>query len=81
MALKGTLQAASKLTAVVKSSNEVLQAKSISYKPSTKLAELSDIDVTDREEGSIIVWDEATHTFKVKSRLENSNTLIVGGSF
>jgi hypothetical protein len=80
MALTGTLTGATSLTASLKGT-EKLQARSMYHKPTTKLADMLDIDITDREEGSIIVYDSATETFIVKSRLENSSTIIVGGSF
>jgi hypothetical protein len=61
--------------------NDTIQVKSMTHSPSQKLADLSDIDVTQRDEGSLIIWDETTQTFKVKSELKNVNTFIVGGSF
>jgi hypothetical protein len=59
-----------------------IQAKTLTYSPITqKLQDLADIDVTDRDEGSLIIYDLSSQTFKVKSSVENSNTYIVGGSF
>jgi hypothetical protein len=46
-----------------------------------KLSTLPDIDVTARGDGSMIIWDNSTSTFKVKGQIENLNLSIIGGSF
>ncbi len=60
-----------------------IQAKTVTYSAlaTQKLQDLADIDVTQRDEGSLIIYDLSSQTFKVKSSVENSNTYIVGGSF
>jgi hypothetical protein len=80
MAIQGSLSPANPIKGSVGGSDSI-QAKSMTYTPTAKLADLTDIDVTEREEGSLILWDETTQTFKVKSTVENNNTFIVGGSF
>ncbi|MBI33140.1 MAG: hypothetical protein CMD98_04620 [Gammaproteobacteria bacterium] len=60
-----------------------IQAKTVTYSAlsTQKMTDLADIDVTDRDEGSLIIYDSSSQTFKVKSNIQNSNTYIVGGSF
>ena len=80
MPLTGTLQKSSSLKGKLKA-NKSIQAKSMTYIPSEKLSDLSDIDITNREDGSLIQWDTATQTFKVHGTIENNNTFIIGGTF
>jgi phage baseplate assembly protein gpV len=49
--------------------------------PTQKLTDLADIDITARQDGSLIVYDQATQTFKVRGDVENVNVSIIGGSF
>jgi hypothetical protein len=58
-----------------------IQAKSMSYTPSLKLSDLQDIDTTNREDGSVLIWDNTTQTFKVQGIVQNDNIFIIGGTF
>lgn len=58
-----------------------MQVKQMSYSPTQKLSDLLDVDTTNREDGSLIIWDSATQSFKVQGKVENPNTLVIGGSF
>jgi len=58
-----------------------IQAKQMAYTPTQKLSELVDVDTTNRADGSVIIWDDVTQTFKVQGRVENPNVLVIGGSF
>ena len=58
-----------------------IQVKQMAYTPSERLSDLVDVDTSLREDGSVILWDDATQTWKVQGRVENPNVLIVGGSF
>jgi len=45
------------------------------------LAALTDVDTTARADGSMIIYDASSSTFKVQGQIENTNLKIVGGSF
>jgi hypothetical protein len=45
------------------------------------LSALTDVDTTSRGDGSMIIWDASSSTFKVQGQIENTNLKIVGGSF
>jgi len=70
MALKGRI-----------GSQNTIQAKQMSYTPTQRLGDLVDVDTSIREDGSVIIWDAGTQTFKVMGTLENPNLNIIGGSF
>jgi hypothetical protein len=42
---------------------------------------LNDVDITEKIDGSIIIWDAAAAKYKVKPKLEHSNLFIIGGTF
>ena len=58
-----------------------IQAKSVTHIPTTRLTDLADVDTSNREDGSVILWDTTSQTFKVQGKVENPNVSIVGGSF
>lgn len=70
MALKGKL-----------TEPKTLQVKSLSHVASQKLGGLVDVDTSAQEDGSIIMWDQSTSSYKVRPDVENPNLAIIGGSF
>ena len=48
---------------------------------SGRLDTLNDVDITEKIDGSVIVWDEPSKRYKVKPKLEHSNLFIIGGTF
>jgi hypothetical protein len=63
------------------SSEDTLTVTSISELPSQRLSELIDVDTSLRQDGSIIMWDTATGTYKVRPDVENAALSVIGGSF
>ena len=61
--------------------NRTIQAKSVTHIPTTRLSDMADVDTSSREDGSVILWDAATQTFKIQGRVENNKVIIAGGSF
>ena len=58
-----------------------IQVTSLSHVPSQKLSQLVDVDTSAQEDGSIIMWDNASGTYKVRRDVEHPNLFIIGGSF
>ena len=58
-----------------------IQVTSISAVPTMRLSELIDVDTSLRQDGSIIMWDDATGTYKVRPDVENAALSVIGGSF
>ena len=61
--------------------SKTIVARNMSISDGQSLAALVDVDVTSRIDGSIILWDDITSTFKVLGDIEHANLSIVGGSF
>ena len=62
-------------------SSKAIVARQMSIGVGQSLAALTDVDTTARTDGSIILWDDSTASFKVRPDVENSNLKIIGGSF
>jgi hypothetical protein len=62
-------------------SQKVIVARNIGLTSGQKLADLTDVDTTLRDDGSLIQWDQISSTFKIKGVVENPKVSIVGGSF
>jgi len=58
-----------------------IQAKSVTHIPTASLSDMADVDVSNREDGSIILWDSASNTWKVQGEVKNPLVSIVGGTF
>ena len=62
-------------------SQKVIVARNIGLSSGQKLADLTDVDTTQRNDGSMIIWDSNSSTFKVQGELEHAGLQIIGGSF
>lgn len=60
---------------------KVIVARNMSLTAGQSLSALTDVDTSARNDGSMIIWDANTSTFKVQGQIENTNLKIVGGSF
>ena len=61
--------------------SKTIVARNMSISDGQSLAALVDVDVSQRDDGSMIIWDNTTSTFKVLGDIEHANLSIVGGSF
>ena len=54
---------------------KVIMAKNISISgETTTLAALTDVDTSDRADGSLIQWDSTAGTFKVRGDIQDTNS-------
>ena len=61
--------------------SKTIVARNMTISDSATLSSLTDVDVSQRDEGSMIIWDNASSTFKVLGAIQNTNLSIIGGSF
>ena len=80
MALQGKITTTRSLNAA-SATQRTIEAKKLLLTSVQALATLTDVDVSQRQDGSAILWDDATSTFKVLPTIENSNLKVIGGSF
>ena len=80
MALQGKITANRSIqSGGVKS--KTIVARNMTISDSATLSSLTDVDVSQRDEGSMIIWDNTTSKFKVLGAIQNTNLQIIGGSF
>ena len=80
MALQGKITANRSIqSGGVKS--KTIVARNMTISDSATLSSLTDVDVSQRDDGSMIIWDNTTSTFKVLGAIQNTNLQIIGGSF
>jgi len=80
MALQGKITANRSIqSGGVKS--KTIVARNMTISDSATLSSLTDVDVSQRDDGSMIIWDNNTSTFKVLGEIQHTNLSIVGGSF
>ena len=60
---------------------KTIVARQMTISDGQSLSALTDVDVSQRDDGSMIIWDNNTSTFKVLGDIEHANLSIVGGSF
>ena len=61
--------------------SKTIVARNMSITDGQSLSALTDVDVSQRDDGSMIIWDNTTSTFKVLGAIQNTNLQIIGGSF
>ena len=61
--------------------SKTIVARNMTISDSATLSSLTDVDVTQRDDGSMIIWDNNTSTFKVLGAIQHTNLSIIGGSF
>ena len=61
--------------------SKTIVARNMTISDSATLSSLTDVDVSQRDEGSMIIWDNSSSTFKVLGAIQNANLQIIGGSF
>ncbi len=61
--------------------SKTIVARNMTISDSATLSSLTDVDVSQRDDGSMIIWDNATSTFKVLGEIQHTNLQIIGGSF
>jgi hypothetical protein len=81
MALQGKITAARGLSSAGTSSKVIVARNMQLNTAGQSLAGLTDVDTTARTDGSVILWDATTSTFKVRPDVQNANLKIIGGSF
>ncbi len=82
MALQGKITTTPSLQAK-SSTQRTIEAQKVLLTTGQSLAQLTDVDVTARTDGSLIQYDASAGKFKVKSTVEDTGSLlkINGGSF
>ncbi len=80
MALQGKITAKRNIQAGGLKTKAIV-ARNMTISDGQSLAALTDVDVSQRDDGSMIIWDNTTSTFKVLGDIEHANLSIVGGSF
>ena len=61
--------------------SKTIVARNMTISDGQTLSSLTDVDVSLRDEGSMIIWDNSSSTFKVLGAIQNTNLQIIGGSF
>jgi Neuraminidase (sialidase) len=61
--------------------SKTIVARNMTISDGQSLSALTDVDVTQRDDGSMIIWDNTTSTFKVLGAIQHANLQIIGGSF
>jgi|TARA_B100000959_G_scaffold120429_1_gene126508 hypothetical protein len=80
MALQGKITTKRSLAAN-SASQKRIEAQKLLLTTGQTLSALTDVDTSQRIDGSVILWDNASSTFKVLPTVENSNLKVIGGSF
>ena len=61
--------------------SKTIVARNMTISDGQSLSALTDVDVSARDDGSMIIWDNNTLKFKVLGDIQHANLQIIGGSF
>ena len=62
-------------------SSSGIQANSVTSTNTMSIGQLTDVDLTNLGDGSVLIYNGATNKFVSNVEINNSNTRIIGGSF
>lgn len=62
-------------------SSSGIQANCVTPTNITSLSQLTDVDLTNLGDGSMLIYSGSTNKFVSNVEINNSNTSIIGGSF
>jgi len=80
MALQGKITP-NRTLAANSAAQKKIEATKLLLTSGTTLSALTDVDTSQRIDGSVIIWDNSSSTFKVVPEVENANLKVIGGSF
>jgi hypothetical protein len=69
-----------KIKATVRPQKKI-QAKTISVGSNISLSQIREIDISNVQDGAVLLYDGNTNQFKSTNKINNSNTTILGGGF
>lgn len=58
-----------------------VQAKSLSVGSNISLSQIREIDMTNAQDGAVLLYDGSVNKFKSTTKINNPNTTILGGGF
>lgn len=58
-----------------------IRANSVNLTNTMSLSQLTDVDLTNLGDGSVLIYNGTTNKFVSNVEIDNSNTRIIGGSF
>ena len=58
-----------------------IRANNVNLTNTMSLSQLTDVDLTNLGEGSMLIYNGTTNKFVSNVEIDNSNTRIIGGSF
>jgi hypothetical protein len=61
--------------------SEVISVIVPSLSKKLNLNDLTDVDTSERKDGSLMSWDESSQTYKIRSDIDNPQLSIIGGIF
>jgi hypothetical protein len=61
--------------------SEVISVMVPSLSKKLSLNDLTDVDTSERKDGSLMSWDESSQTYKIRSDIDNPQLSIIGGIF
>jgi hypothetical protein len=61
--------------------SEVISVMVPSLSKKLNLNDLTDVDTSERKDGSLMSWDESSQTYKIRSDIDNPQLSIIGGIF
>ena len=81
MSIKAKVRTTGKLKGKAHSQQEIVATTMKIQAGSLRLGDLADVDSTLQADGSMMIYDEASGTYKITTQIENENLFIIGGTY
>lgn len=80
-AISASIRPAAAIRGAISFLGSQLQARTVALGGPKSLEDLSDVNLENVSDGSVLIFDGATQKFVATNSIENPNTRIIGGSF
>tara|TARA_R110000737_G_scaffold275485_1_gene282462 strand:+ start:190 stop:435 length:246 start_codon:yes stop_codon:yes gene_type:complete len=81
MSIKAKVRSTGKLKGKAQTQQEIVATTMKIQAGSLRLGDLADVDSTLQADGSMMIYDEASGTYKITTQIENENLFIIGGTY
>jgi hypothetical protein len=81
MSIKAKVRTTGKLKGKAQTQNEIVATSMKIQAGELRLGDLADVDASQQADGTMMIYDAASGTYKITTQIENENLNIIGGTY
>lgn len=81
MSIKAKVRQTGKLKGKAQSQNEIVATSMKIQAGELRLGDLADVDASAQADGTMMIYDATSGTYKITTQIQNENLNIIGGTY